>query len=174
MRTLLFAFFASVATSGCHLGFLGVVVGTGASGPYQAETIAKELGPASVRTLGCLDVGFVPFERGEHELVDLHVGNRCGHPEQLDLRRLAIRAYDSQSQEHDVALHDPRDEIASFHVGGSDRGYERIRLETPPGHVVVRLCFEVERIAPDAPESRAARMCFRRANARWSAAEAPS
>jgi hypothetical protein len=155
---------AGVACSmlgGCHMGLLGLVSGGAAArGPYLPETIAREIGPASMRTIGCLDVGLVPFQRDGRELVDLHVGNRCGHPEALDMRRVVIRGYSESGASLDVTLSDPRGEIDLLHVGGSEQARERIGLEN--GAAARRLCFHVDRIAPDAPSARPAPLCFDR------------
>jgi hypothetical protein len=154
------------ATTGCHVGlFVLVGAASDAQRPYVPEAIAREVGPSRVRTLGCLDVGLVPFERGGSALVDVHVGNRCGYPEALDLRGLVIRGRDAAGDDHDVALVDPRSEIGLVHVGGADRGHERIRLEGAASSV--RLCFHLERINPDAPAARPAPLCFERSDDGW-------
>lgn len=157
---------ASGVMGGCQVGLIGLIgAGSRAQGPYLSETIATEIGPASVRTIGCLDVGLVPFQRNGSALLDLHVGNRCGHPEAIDMRRLVIRGYDERGADHDVVLIDPRAEIALVHVGGSDRGHERIRLEGALG--AQRLCFDLERINPDAPAARPTPLCFERTTNEW-------
>jgi hypothetical protein len=184
---------APLILGGCHWGLVGVMLlGGTAPLPYHAESLAKELGPQSVRTLGCLDVGVVVFDRladsnpssnstFTHEMLDFHVGNRCSYPEAIDLRKLVIRGertvpahwaeIDPANRDHvgkiDIALWDPRSEIRELSVGGSERGRERIRLDG--AHSAERICFNFERIAPDAPEARPAEMCFVRKGYAWEA-----
>jgi hypothetical protein len=165
---------------GCHWGLMGVLLlGATSPGPYRSETLAKELGPQSVRTIGCLDVGLVVFDRAiadsvlMEEMLDFHVGNRCGYPEAIDLRKLVIRGQvtlpshwaNDPASKTDVALWDPRHEIRELNVGGAERGSERIRLDG--AHFVERLCFDFDRIAPDVPEARPAEMCFVRHGHQW-------
>ena len=146
---------------GCHVGLLMAAAGTAIDqGPYRPETMTAELGARSMRTLGCLDVGFALHERDARDLLDVHIGNRCGHPEELDLRRLTIRGVDGAGQTRAVALHDPHGEIRSFHVGGSEQGKERLRVEN--ARDLERLCFDVEHIAPDAPAAGPVPLCFDR------------
>jgi hypothetical protein len=169
VRMLMVTGAVAVATciGGCHWGLLGLVMGSSsAHGPYQAEQLAKDLGPGSVRTLGCLDVGFVPFVRDRVELLDLHIGNRCTHPEQLDVAQLKITGVDIRSERELVKLNDPRREIVPLHVGGAEAGVERLRLNAT--RFLVRLCFDLDGIAPDAPEARPAPICFERLEGdRW-------
>jgi hypothetical protein len=168
MRALLLLACAITApfAGGCHLGLAMLIAGGAtAKGPYQAEALAAELGPGSVRTIGCLDVGLVVHERDGSELLDLHVGNRCIHPEELDVARLAMRGVDAQGNARAVVLSDPRKEIARLHVGGAEKGRERLRLEGADG--VERLCFDLEAIAPDAPAARPAPLCFERRADGW-------
>jgi hypothetical protein len=158
-----------VFVPGCHFGLGGLLAeGSQAKGPYVAETLGRELGSGAVRTLGCLDVGLVPFQRSDRELVDVHVGNRCGHREALDLRALSIRGTYDGDLEDDVLLADPRGEIAPFHIGGAERARERIRLVRAA--LARRLCFDLARIAPDAPAARPAPLCFDRTGDTWRAA----
>lgn len=146
---------------GCHVGMALAVAGSALDQPpYRAETIAAELGPSSVRTIGCLDVGLAIYERDHRELVDVHVGNRCGHPESLDLGKLAIQGVDTAGRPRLITLHDPRNEIIPLHVGAAEKGRERFRMEN--AHDLTRLCFDLEAIAPDAPAARPAPLCFER------------
>lgn len=157
------ALVAFTSLAGCHVGLLMATAGSAVDqGPYRAEAIAGELGPASVRTLGCLDVGLALHERHHQQLLDVHVGNRCGHPEAFDLRALAIHGSDSAGRARSVTLYDPHREIAPMHVGGAEHGRERLRLEDAQD--LTRLCFGLERIAPDAPAARPTPVCFDRAS----------
>ncbi len=162
-------FFAVILTgasgSGCHWGLLGTAIGaSGADGPYVPGRIAEELGSARVRTLGCLDVGIAPI--GDRiGIVDVHVGNRCTHPERIDVAKMVV----TSEGEKPIALFDPRREIVRLHVGGAERGLERIRFEGMYG--TRRLCFDLGAIAPDAPEARPLSMCFRRDVGMWLAEE---
>ncbi len=151
---------------GCHFGLAALIEGgSRASAPYLPETIAHEIGRDSVRTLGCLDVGLVPFSRGATSLLDLHVGNRCGYPEAFDLRRLAIEGQGEAGTSFDVNLVDPRGEIDVVHIGGADRGHERIRLDAPSD--AKRLCFRFDGVNPDAPEAKVSPVCFDRTAEAW-------
>jgi hypothetical protein len=151
---------------GCHFGLAGLVQGGGrADGPYIPETLGRELGSGFVRTLGCLDVGLVPFERDSRELVDVHLGNRCGHREAIDLRALSIRGTYEGDLEDDVLLADPRQEVEPLHIGGAERARERFRLVL--AGAARRLCFDVTRIAPDTPAARPAPLCFVRSGDEW-------
>ena len=146
---------------GCHVGLLMAAAGTAIDqGPYRAETMTAELGASSMRTLGCLDVGLALHERDARDLLDVHIGNRCGHPEALDLRRLTIRGVDGDGQSRTITLYDPHGEILPFHVGGAERGRERLRVEN--ARDLTRLCFDLENIAPDAPAARPLPLCFDR------------
>jgi hypothetical protein len=156
---------AGMMLGGCHFGLLGMVMTAHDQGPYLPETLASELGPASVRTIGCLDVGFAVHERDATELLDLHVGNRCAHPEALHVSRLAIRAVDERGESRAVTISDPRDEIAKYHVGGSERGRERLRLLN--AKTLASLCFDLGAVAPDVPEAKPAPLCFRRESSGW-------
>lgn len=160
---LLAGLLAAAATSGCHMGLLMVAAGAATDqGPYRPETIANELGPEAVRTLGCLDVGFALYERDGVDLLDVHIGNRCAHPEALDIRRLTFRGVDRAGATRSVTLYDPRSEIVRLQVGGAERGRERLKLEGANG--LTRLCLDLEAIAPDAPEARPAALCFNERN----------
>lgn len=165
-RVALLALVASPVLGGCHFGaMLLLSEATRAQGPYRPETIARELGAGSVRTIGCLDVGLVPFQRGGGDLVDLHVGNRCGYPEGIDLRRAVITGYADAGTPVDVALSDPRGEIELLHLGGAERARERIRLDH--AERARRLCFDLERVDPDAPAARPRPLCFDRHGGAW-------
>jgi hypothetical protein len=170
VRGAAFALVALVCLSGCHWGLAGVVVGAVfLPGPYHAETLARDLGPHAVRTLGCLDVGFAITTSNDRETLDVHVGNRCAHPEALDLSKLAIRGVDGRGEPQKIALRDPRREIAELHVGGSQRGKERFRLVSNSNFVPRRICLDVDRIAPDAPAARPAAICFEPVDDGWRA-----
>lgn len=157
----------SSTTAGCHWGMVGLLkYGSEAQGPYRAETIANELGPRSVRTLGCLDIGLEVFADETSDLLDVHLGNRCLDSEILDLRKLAIRGTDERGEaERDVAIRDPKNEIVPLHVGAAERGEEHFRLDNSLRSA--RLCFDLTRIAPDAPEARPERICFERRAPAW-------
>ncbi|MBX3232034.1 MAG: hypothetical protein KIT84_20035 [Labilithrix sp.] len=157
---------ASSLLAGCHFGALLLVSNAAsARGPYRPESLARELGAGSVRTIGCLDVGLVPFRRDGGDLVDLHVGNRCGYPEALDMRRTVITGYSDTGAPFDVAFSDPRGEIELLHLGGADHARERIRLDR--AGAARRLCFDLERIDPDAPAARPRPLCFARNGGAW-------
>lgn len=157
---------AAAAVSGCHVGAMMMVAqGSSDRGPYRAEAIAGTLGAASVRTLGCLDVGLAVHERNGSELLDVHIGNRCIHPEALDLAGLTVRGLGEGGGARAVMLSDPRSEITPMHVGGAEGGVERLRLEG--AHGLDLLCFDVGHIAPDAPQARPAALCFERTPAGW-------
>jgi hypothetical protein len=161
----------ALMTAGCHIGLLMVAAGGALDqGPYRAETIATELGPTSVRTLGCLDVGLAVYQRGPNELLDVHVGNRCGYPEALEVKRLRIHGVDEEGVSHDVTLYDPKNEIVRLHVGGAERGKERLKLQG--AHELTRLCFDLQAIAPDVPAARPAPLCLER-GAGWRPAPIP-
>jgi hypothetical protein len=152
----------ALSASGCHVGLLGAAFGAAYDrSPYQPETIARELGPQAARTLGCLDVGFAISSEAQGPLLDAHVGNRCGHPEALDLAKLVIGARHRDGERGKLALWDPRREIVPLQIGGAERGREKIRL-TGASSDVSQICLHVEGIAPDAPESRPAPICFER------------
>jgi hypothetical protein len=145
------------------MGLLGMLAGArSAEGPYRGGILAASLGPDSVRTLGCLDVGFVVEQEGG-ELLDVYLGNRCVHSEALDLSKLILEA-SYENHRRWAALDDPRHEIVLLHVGGSERGKERIRIRQ---WGIDRLCLHVDEIAPDAHEARPAPVCFRRGSAGW-------
>lgn len=158
------------------MGVFALVLSGHDQGPYLPHTLSRELGPSSVRTVGCLDVGFALNERDGAALLDLHVGNRCTHPEALDIRRLAMRGVDEQGEARTLALYDPREEIGRFHVGGSEKGRERLRLqiyregrlESLGAETLSRLCFDLGAIADDSPEARPAPLCFQRRGPSWS------
>lgn len=153
---------------GCHFGALMLLAeGPRAKRPYHAETLVEELGPRSVRTIGCLDVGLVPFTRSGRDQVDLHIGNRCGYPEAIDLRAAVITGYSETGTPVDVAFHDPRHEIVLLHLGGAERGYERLALEQSPGNAR-RLCFDLSRIDPDARAAEPTPICFDLSGGSWS------
>lgn len=158
--------------TGCHMGLLGVVMSAEDQGPYLPETLSLELGEGHVRTLGCLDVGFVMHERRERDLLDLHVGNRCTHPEALDVRRLTIRGVGEEGASRSIVISDPRGEIQRYHVGGSERGRERLLLEG--AHALARVCFHLEGITPDVPSARPLPLCLDRVGGAWKPAAAPA
>jgi hypothetical protein len=180
---------ACMATApGCHMGFLGLVFGVDTGPPpYIGETLASELGRASVRTLGCVDIGLAPMDRAgatlaeRGELVDIHLGNRCSHPEVVDLTRLRIRGRDADADadadgaEHEIGLYDPHNEIVPLHIGGAERGVERVRLSVDPNLHLGRLMFMLDGVAPGAPTATATPLCFEHKAGAWSAKEcAPS
>jgi len=162
---------ALTTLTGCHLGLLGIVMSAEDQGPYLPETLARELGEGHVRTVGCLDVGFVMHDRRERELLDLHVGNRCTHPEALDVRRLTIRGVGEEGASRAIVISDPRGEIERYHVGGSERGKERLRLEG--ARALSRVCFHLEGLAPDVPSARPLPLCLDRVGGAWKPASAP-
>jgi hypothetical protein len=150
---------AALASAGCHMGLAGLVMGaSGANGPYQAGAISADLGPAAVRTLACLDLGLAVSGYGADALLEMHIGNRCVHAEPLDLERLVIRGKDAAGVERRVYLVDPRNEIVRAHVGALERGHERIRLRSLDQ--LAELCFEVDAVAPDAPDARPLPLCL--------------
>ena len=153
------------ATAGCHMGLAMLAIGADRSnGPYEAGAIATELGPASVRPLACLDLGFaIDEDRGP--LLDTHVGNRCVHGEPFDLARLVLHGKDRDGGERIVRLVDPRQEIQRIHVGALERGRERIRLEGLDD--VVQVCFDLADVAPDAPHARPLPLCLARGSEGW-------
>ena len=165
-------------SGGCHFGLIGVAAGADDRGPYLPGTLTNELGPLQVRTMGCLDIGLVPFDRPAggprptgSQLVDVHVANRCTHPEAFDLARAKVRGRGDDGTLRDVALSDPRREIVVLHVGGAERGLERVRLEG--AEHLASLCFDLTLVAPDAPSSRPAPLCFARREVTWSAVTDP-
>jgi hypothetical protein len=161
----------TLLATGCHMGFLGAVAGSAFDqGPYLPRTLADELGSPSVRTLGCLDVGLdVRGTRGG-ETLDVHVGNRCGHPERFDLKKLAVHAVDESGREREVTLRDPRSEVVIRHVGGAEHGRERFRLDVEGGlSPLRRMCFDLGSVAPDSREARPAPLCFDRDDTAWRA-----
>lgn len=162
---------SALVASGCHVGLVGAAIGSaGANGPYQAASLASILDPKAVRTLGCLDLGLDVFDADVGPIVDVYLGNRCGHPEALDLRELVIRGTRAAEpdSERRVTLRDPRGEIVRLSVGGSEAGRERIRIDNVGASD--RLCFDVDRVAPDAPDSHPAPVCFDRDGHTWKAA----
>jgi len=163
-RSLLVVAFCSVV-AGCHWGLMGVALGGGeAKGPYAQNEIAAELGPARVRTLGCLDVGLAPLG-DRSDVVDVHVGNRCTHPERIDIAKLAIQVAAGDGVERAASVWDPHGEVVVLHVGGAERGRERLRIDGMS--TAQRVCFALGAIAPDAPDARPVPMCFRRGVAEW-------
>ena len=155
---------AALASMGCHMGLLGLVMGARYSkGPYEAGAIATELGPGAVRTLACLDVGLAITP--EQSLLEMHVGNRCVHAEPFDLEQLVIHATDGSGNDRMVSLVDPRHEIVRLHIGARERGHERIRLSNL--YEVDHLCIEVAGVAPDAPEARPSPVCLDRHADGW-------
>lgn len=166
MRSLVIVAMACLSVSGlgCALGLLGVTGGIAADkGPYVPGEIAEKLGPNAVRTLGCLDVGFAVSPRGEGDLLDFHVGNRCKTPHELDLQKLAVHAPLPDGRRIPVTLVDPRNEIEAVHVGGAERGHERIQLQYAELTDAKRICFDASGIAVDAPETRPEPVCLERA-----------
>jgi|GEM_PF-7002664 len=164
MRILLLA--CTWAIAGCHVGLLALASSApDAQGPYLAGTLARELGPPAVRTLGCLDVAVTPITRRGEDLLRLHVGNRCTHPEALDLAKLRMVAEDAEGRRLDPTLEDPRREIVRLHVGGSERGHELVRVLGLTR--ASRVCFAMEAIAPDAPEAVPSATCFARSRDGW-------
>jgi hypothetical protein len=158
---------ASLSICGCHWGLIGVVVGSGnAQGPYIQNSLAAELGPTRVRTLGCLDVGIEPLG-DRSDVVDVHMGNRCTHPEPIDLAKLGVtvRKHEYEGVARDAAVWDPRNEVIPLHVGGAERGRERIRIDGMS--TAQRVCFSFGSIVPDAPDARPLPMCFRRGTGEW-------
>jgi hypothetical protein len=167
-HTVLVAALLSATMGGCHMGLAGLALGASYSpGPYQPGEVAQSVGPDSVRTLACLDVGFAIDEDGG-PLLDTHVGNRCVHPEPFDLGRLVIRGKDSSGSERVVRLVDPRQEIERLHVGALERARERVRLDGLTADVI-EVCFDVTEVAPDAPHARPLPMCLRRGLEGWQA-----
>jgi hypothetical protein len=158
-------FLSAASSSGCHMGLAALAMGADqSSGPYQAGAIAADLGPDSVRTLACLDVGLaMDDERGP--LLVTHVGNHCVHAEPFALDRIVLHAKDREGKGRDVTLHDPRREIQRLHVGALERGRERVRLDGLDG--VEQICFELAGVAPDAPQARTSPICFSRALDGW-------
>jgi hypothetical protein len=166
---------ALLSTTGCHVALLGLIGGAkDADGPYEAGTIAAELGPAAVRTLACLDVGLaltdMRSDTRSDTLLEMHVGNRCIHAEPFDLAQLVMRGKDASGNERVVSLVDPRHEIVHLHVGALERGHERIRLSALDH--LEQLCFELGSIAPDAPEARPLPLCLDRGLDGWHARSA--
>lgn len=174
-RSLFGVLMIGTTTVGCHMGLVGMVAGTSYSnGVYRADTIAHELGEPSVRTLGCLDVGLAIIDRDKAEdygtsLIELHVGNRCNHPEALDFAQIRIEGSDPHGDRRIVTLDDPRREIVKLHVGAGERGKEKIRMNTSAG--LVQLTFDLDRIAPDAKNVHPAPVSFTRSTctSSWSA-----
>ncbi len=163
------ALVALTTLTGCHIGFLGVVGAGISKGPYAPETIARELGPRAARTMGCLDVGFVPFERGGQQLLDFHAGNRCPEPVAVDLSGVVLDAETADGRKVPVKLYDPRTELVVVHIGASERGRERLRIDGP-SEVLDRLCLDVQKLAPDAPSAHPPPLCFRREpSGKWQA-----
>ena len=161
MLPVLITLSALAGATGCHVGaMLAITHSALDQGPYRAETLAAELGPGSVRTLGCLDLGIVLYERNGKDLVDVHVGNRCGYPERLDLGKLAIRGTDPAGNTREVSLYDPKGEVVPLHVGGAQRGRERFRIDDARDMRTV--CFDLDRAAPDAPAAHPPPLCFDR------------
>jgi hypothetical protein len=149
---------------GCHIGLAAVIAGSAQShAPYRGNELSTELGPESVRTLGCLDIGFRVQhreEKGEHLAV--HLGNRCAHPEAIDLKKASLTAFDLDGNPVRVWLSDPRNEIAELHVGGAERGAEIVRLEKAEAKSLARICFDLKMVAPDAPDARPEPFCIER------------
>lgn len=145
------------------MAFVGMLAGTtGSPGFYRAGTIGSELGGASVRTIGCLDVGLALVERPDASLLQLDVGNRCSHPEALDFAMIRIDGVRADGERRVVALQDPRHEIVPLHVGAGERGKELVRIDSGD---LVRLSFDVDAIAPDTPHAHPASMHFARTSA---------
>jgi hypothetical protein len=154
------------ATSGCQVaGLLGVVFGGIATGrPYEPGEIATRLGPAAMRTLGCLDVGVAIATQ---PLLEVYVGNRCNHPERFDLSKVTIQATDEGSKRRFVSLVDPRAEIHLLHVSARERGHERVLLTDLDA--ADRLCFDLGDTAPEAPHADSAPLCLDRQPEGWTA-----
>jgi hypothetical protein len=159
------AFAVLLATTlGCHVGLVGVLAGSATKhGPYRGNELITELGPDSVRTLGCIDIGFRVQhreEKGEH--LDVHFGNRCAHPEAVDLKKASLTAFDLDGNPVGVSLSDPRNEIAELHVGAAERGEEIVRLDKAEAKPLGRICFDLKMVAPDAPDARPDPFCIER------------
>ena len=155
------------------MGLLGMLAAS-SKGPglYVGGTIGQELGDAAVRTVGCLDVGLALVERDPaQDLLQLHVGTRCNHPEALDFARVRIEAEGLDGSAREVKLEDPRGEIVMLHVGPGERGKELVRLNGAAG--VVRISFDVNAIAPDVPQAHPAPVRFARESATvpWTAVQ---
>ena len=141
------------------MGLAAVIAGSATSPPaYRGNDLARELGPGHVRTLGCIDVGLKVEERPKGEHLELLLGNRCAHPEAIDMRRARITGYDFEGNALDVALSDPRGEIEELHLGAAERAREIIRLER--ARRLKKICFDLKKVAPDADDARPDPLCL--------------
>lgn len=117
-------------------------------------------GRRATRTIGCLDVGLVLAQK-----LDVHVGNRCSHPEPFDLKAMAIVARDEEQRLVSATLHDPRGEVAPLSVDAATHGRERFQFHVD--EQARSICFDLRNVNRDAPEARPEPICFTRQDARW-------
>jgi len=178
MRTVIVGVALALGSTGCHVGFLGLALSGIGHGVYDRGDLAKKLGKDSVRTVGCVEVGLVRFERVEADqtaaLLDLHIGNGCSRSTTFDLKRMRILARGAHDTSASVVINDPRSEIVPLEIGGKELGQERLRMLI--GGVlepVERLTFELDTVVPDTrlPDGRRAPrpapLCFERREERW-------
>lgn len=159
--------FAVLGSTGCHMALAGLILGAkNANPPYEAGALAGDLGPGAVRTLACLDVGLAISGIGNDALLDMHVGNHCVHAEPFDFERLVLRGTGFAGEVQPVRLRDPRHEIVRIHVGALERGHERIRISDLER--ISQICFELDAVAPDAPDARPLPLCLDRHLDGWS------
>lgn len=109
--------------------------------------------PAAVRTLGCLDVGVTPVRHGDRLALDVRVGNRCPHEEPFVLAAVAV--WDGEGRP--LHLRDPRGELGLVHVDPGTEGRALVALDRS---APVRVCVDLSRTAPAAPQALVSPVCF--------------
>src|SRR5260370_26233802 len=99
---------------------------------YVATHPTFDIPPAAVRQLGCLDVGLAlgrdPRIPDDALLLDVHLGNRCTHPEAFDFTAMIIEARDADGNVAAMRFYDPRNELGPRTVDASVEALERLRL----------------------------------------------
>jgi hypothetical protein len=118
-------------------------------------------GRRAVRTIGCLDVGLVLVP----DRLDIHLGNRCSHPEPFDLKQMRITATDASGAVVSHELKDPRSEVQPLQVDASTRGRERFFFGV--SGEATKVCFDLRGVNSNASEARPEPICFTRDDTRW-------
>jgi hypothetical protein len=131
------------------------------------------LAAGQARTLGCVDLavalGSDPRLPPSSLLLSLRGGNRCAHPEPLDVAAMSLVGRDARGARWLLFVSDPRGEIVPMHLDASTRFTENIELASnAPADALVSVCIQLAGVARDAPDARPEPICFRRTAEGWS------